>query len=63
LKPPPDIVIAKFKNTGRPEEIHFDFEKTKDGWKLDDARALGGDRDETWTLSLILKYGSDDMAN
>jgi hypothetical protein len=51
-----EVVIAKFKNLGRPEEIHFYFEKTAAGWQLDDARSLLG---ESWTLSLILKYGWD----
>lgn len=50
------IVIAKFRNFGKSEEIRFYFEKTKSGWLLDDARALVG---ESWTLSLILKYGWD----
>lgn len=50
------VVIAKFKNLKTPEEIHFYFEKTAKGWKLDDARSLLG---EQWTLSLILKYGWD----
>ena len=49
-------VVAKFKNNGKPEEVHFYFEKGKAGWQLDDARSLVG---ETWTLSLILKYGWD----
>ena len=52
-----EVVIATFKNVGRPEEIHFYFEKDKSGWKLDDARSMSGG--ETWTLSLILKYGWD----
>ncbi len=50
------VVIAKFKNEKTPNEIHFYFEKTAAGWKLDDARSLLG---EQWTLSLILKYGWD----
>jgi len=49
-------LIVKFKNSGRQNEIHFYFEKTAAGWKLDDARSLAG---EQWTLSLILKYGWD----
>jgi hypothetical protein len=51
-----EVVIATFKNFGKPQEIHFYFEKSKTGWLLDDARSLVG---ETWTLSLILKYGWD----
>jgi hypothetical protein len=51
-----EVVIVHFKNFHKPEEIHFYFEKTAAGWKLDDARSLLG---ESWTLSLILKYGWD----
>jgi len=50
-------VRATFKNIGRPEDIRFYFEQTKQGWKLDDMRSVGK---ENWTLSLILKYGWDD---
>ena len=50
-------VRATFKNLGRSEDIRFYFEKTKQGWKLDDMRSVGK---ENWTLSLILKYGWDD---
>lgn len=50
------VVVAKFKNEKTPTEIHFYFEKTAAGWKLDDARSVLG---EGWTLSLILKYGWD----
>ena len=48
------IVVAKFKNLDRVEEIHFYFERGKSGWLLDDARSTGN---ESWTLSVILKYG------
>jgi len=51
-----EVVIATFRNLGKKQEIHFYFEKTTEGWKLDDARSLAG---ESWTLSLILKYGWD----
>jgi hypothetical protein len=50
-------VVAKFKNIGRPEEIHFYFERDAHGWRLDDARSAGA---EAWTLSLILKYGFEE---
>ena len=50
-------VVAKFKNIGTAEEIHFYFERTKAGWKIDDMRSAAG---QLWTLSLILKYGWDD---
>ena len=51
-----EIIVAKFKNEQAPNEIHFYFERTAKGWRLDDARSMTG---ETWTLSLILKYGWD----
>ena len=52
-----EIVVARFRNGTRKEEIHFYFEKLSwAGWRLDDARAFGEDN---WTLSLILKYGWD----
>jgi len=50
------IVVAKFKNEKTPNEIHFYFERTAAGWKLDDARSMAGD---PWVLSLMLKYGWD----
>ncbi|MEJ1970280.1 MAG: hypothetical protein WDN03_16875 [Rhizomicrobium sp.] len=50
------IVVARFKNEQTPNEIHFYFEKTAAGWKLDDVRSLLGD---SWVLSLQLKYGWD----
>lgn len=52
----PDRKVAevKFSLEGRAEDILFYFEKTKDGWKLDDVQSAGSDG---WTLSLILKYG------
>jgi len=50
------IIVAKFKNEKTPNEIHFYFERTSKGWKLDDARSMVGD---PWVLSLILKYGWD----
>jgi hypothetical protein len=54
-----EVVIAKFRNTGNPEEIHFYFEKTKSGWLLDDAESV--EKGSVWTLSLILKFGWDDQ--
>jgi len=50
------IVTAKFLLDGRKEEIHFYFETSKEGWKIDDVRSLGAD---AWTYSLLLKYGWD----
>ena len=51
------VVIAKFKNIDRAEEVHFYFEQTGANWLLDDARSVGK---QAWTLSTILKYGWDD---
>jgi hypothetical protein len=51
-----EIIVARFKNEKTPNEIHFYFERTAKGWKLDDARSTAGD---PWVLSLILKYGWD----
>ena len=50
------VVIAKFKNSGTPEEMHYYFEKSGNGWLLDDVGSMKG---ETWTLSIVLKYGWD----
>jgi hypothetical protein len=50
------IIVAKFKNEQTPNEIHFYFEKTAAGWKLDDVRSVIND---PWVLSLMLKYGWD----
>jgi hypothetical protein len=52
-----EIVVAKFKNLGTKEEIHFYFEKLNGSWRLDDVRSLK--QSDAWTLSLILKYGWD----
>jgi hypothetical protein len=49
------IVIARFKNMGQVEELHFYFERAKAGWKLDDVESVTPDN--TWTLSVLLKYG------
>jgi len=52
-----EIVVAKFKNDDRKDEIHFYFERLSwAGWRLDDVRSFG---DDGWTLSLLLKYGYD----
>jgi hypothetical protein len=45
-------VIAKFANTGTPQEIHFDFRRIAGRWLLDDAHSV---KDPRWTLSEILK--------
>ena len=45
-------VIAKFLNTGDPQEVHFEFQRVAGRWLLDEVRSLKG---EKWTLSQILK--------
>jgi hypothetical protein len=45
-------VIAKFRNIGEPQEIHFDFRKNAGRWLLDDVHSLSA---PPWTLSEILK--------
>ena len=47
-------VIAKFRNIGEPEEIHFDFRRNNGRWLLDDVQSVLAAR---WTLSEILKCG------
>lgn len=48
------VVVAKFKNSGKAQELHLYFERTPAGWKLDDVESV---KDQTWTLSLVTKYG------
>ena len=45
-------VVAKFLNTGDPQEIHFDFRRNAGRWLLDDVHSVLARR---WTLSEILK--------
>ena len=45
-------VTAKFRNTGEPQEIHFDFRREAGRWLLDDVHSVLGQK---WTLSEILK--------
>jgi len=45
-------VVAKFLNTGKPQEIHFDFRRNGGRWLLDDVQSAS---DPRWTLSEILK--------
>jgi hypothetical protein len=45
-------VIAKFRNIGEPQEIHFDFRKNAGRWLLDDVHSMPA---PPWTLSEILK--------
>jgi len=45
-------VIAKFRNLGDSEEIHFDFRRNAGRWQLDDVHSM---KAPPWTLSEILK--------
>jgi hypothetical protein len=45
-------VIAKFLNSGDPQEIHFDFRSIEGRWLLDEVRSL---QEPRWTLSDVLK--------
>ncbi len=45
-------VIAKFRNLGDPNEIHFDFRRVEQRWLLDDVHSA---KETRWTLSDILK--------
>ncbi len=53
-QPGPDedhlIVVAKFKNE-TPQELHFQFQRIKGKWLLDEVESLG---DEKWVLSKLL---------
>lgn len=46
------IVTAEFLNLGEHEEIHFDFQRIKGRWWLDDVRSQ---KNPPWTLSELLK--------
>ncbi|MDB5430180.1 MAG: hypothetical protein JWP35_1296 [Caulobacter sp.] len=48
------VVVARFKNSGKVQELHLYFERTPAGWKLDDVESV---KDQTWTLSLLMKFG------
>lgn len=50
--PDRQTVITKFRNSGEPQEMHFDFRRTSGRWLLDDARSLSA---PPWTLSELLK--------
>jgi hypothetical protein len=45
-------VIAKFLNTGDPQEIHFDFRRLEQHWLLAEVRSV---KEPRWTLSEILR--------
>ncbi len=46
------MVIAKFVNIEKPQEIHFDFRRNAGRWLLDEVHSVS---DPQWTLSEILK--------
>ena len=46
------MVVAKFRNLGTSEEIHFTFRREAGRWLLDEAESVMA---EKWTLSKILK--------
>ena len=46
------VVDVTFTNFS-PQENRFYFEKSAEGWKLDDVTSVS----EGWALSLILRYG------
>jgi uncharacterized protein DUF3828 len=50
--PDRQTVITKFRNSGEPQEMHFDFRRISGRWLLDDARSLSA---PPWTLSELLK--------
>ena len=45
-------VVAKFRNLGDPQEIHFEFRRVGERWLLDDVHSVN---DPRWTLSEILR--------
>ncbi len=54
------IVTATMTNFGKPARVYFYFERMNGRWLIDDIRWPGPDG---WTLSLVLKYGSDFLPN
>ena len=50
--PDRQTVITKFRNSGEPQEMHFDFQRISGRWLLDDARSFSA---PPWTLSELLK--------
>ena len=52
------IVEVNMIDFGKPMRVYFYFERVAGGWQIDDIRWPGKDG---WTLSLVLKYGSDFM--
>jgi hypothetical protein len=55
--PPRKVVQVKFRLDDKKEILEFYFEKTQDGWKIDDVQSLASD---PWTLSVVYKYGWPD---
>ena len=54
------IVQAVMMNDHKPARVYFYFERVGGRWLIDDIRWPGPDG---WTLSLVLKYGSDFVPN
>jgi hypothetical protein len=50
------IVQVNMINFGKAARVYFYFERANGRWQIDDIRWTGKDG---WTLSLVLKYGSD----
>ena len=49
--PDRQVVVATFVSLGSAEEIHFDFERIRGKWLLDDVHSIKG---MPWTLSKLL---------
>ena len=45
-------VITRFRNSGEPQEMHFDFRRVAGRWLLDDVQSKSA---PPWTLSELLK--------
>lgn len=51
------VVEATFLLDDKPQRILFYFERGQTGWKIDDVQSTGTD---SWTLSVLCKYGWPD---
>jgi hypothetical protein len=53
------VIVAEFSNGGLPNVNTFYFERVGGRWFLDDVRnETRGENGGSWTLSLLLKYGT-----
>lgn len=53
------VIVAEFSNGGSPNINRFYFERVGGRWFLDDVRnETPGENGGSWTLSLLLKYGT-----